>query len=148
MSSAEDGEPVGHEDDGVAQAADGGGPLVHELAKAAQQRRIGAREDAVAEVEDVAGTPAGRLEDGVGRTLNAVPRTEEQRGIEVAPGRRGPIRLCSQPSPSGMRQSRPMTSPPAAAIDSSRCDVPVPKWIVGTESPPRIRSEYGATNSS
>jgi hypothetical protein len=45
-----------------------------------------------------------------------------------------------------MRQSNPIASPPAAAIEASRCDVPVPKWIVGT-SARRAPRRYGATNS-
>ena len=39
---------------------------------------------------------------------------------------------AAQPASSGMRQSRPITSPPVAAMSASSVDVPVPKWIVGT----------------
>src|SRR5262245_16395494 len=60
--------------------------------------------------------------------------------------RSGPSR--AQPSSSRTRQSRPITLPPVSAIVSSRCAVPVPKWMRGTSTASRIRFEYGATNSS
>src|SRR5918995_1683947 len=88
---------------------------------------------------------ASRIASVAHSTRSHEPRSSAGSRLPWTP-RSAPTR--SQPSPSGIRQSRPITSPPAAAIDSRRCDVPVPKWIVGTESPPRIRSEYGATNSS
>src|SRR5829696_3347396 len=88
---------------------------------------------------------ASRMASVAHSTRSHEPRSSAGSRLPWTP-RSDPTR--SQPSPSGIRQSRPITSPPAAAIDSRRCDVPVPKWIVGTESPPRIRSEYGATNSS
>ena len=53
----------------------------------------------------------------------------------------------AQPVSSGIRQSSPITSPPAAAISSSRVAVPVPKWIVGTSTAARTRAECGATCS-
>ena len=59
-----------------------------------------------------------------------------------------PIR--SQASSSGMRQSTPMTSPPASAIASSRVAVPVPKWSTGTPveaAASRMRRVWGSANS-
>src|SRR5215471_7919703 len=41
-------------------------------------------QDAVPEVEDVAGTAAGAFEDVVGRRENAVERTQQQCRVEVA----------------------------------------------------------------
>src|SRR5207247_411869 len=45
-----------------------------------------------------------------------------------------PSPTSAQPRSSGTRQSRPITSPPARAIEPSSAAVPVPKWIVGAPS--------------
>ena len=59
---------------------------------------------------------------------------------------RSPIRRHA--SSSGRRQSTLMTSEPQRAIDSRRCEVVVPKWIVGTPvsaTASRMRRLYGST---
>ncbi len=119
-----------------------------ELDQAAEVVGVGGREDAVAEVEDVTGPAAGAGEDVEGGRLDPLPRAEQDGRVEVALHRVAPGRPAIQPPSSGTRQSRPIASPPAAAIAPSRCAVPVPKWIVGTSTAARTRAEYGATNSS
>src|SRR5919109_948941 len=63
--------------------SDRGRAFVHEVAETAERGRIGVREDAVTKVEDVAGPSAGSVEDRLRRRLHPLPRTEEQRGVEV-----------------------------------------------------------------
>jgi hypothetical protein len=46
-----------------------------------------------------------------------------------------------QPRASGIRQSSPMTSPPASAIAARSVAVPVPKWIVGASTAAKMRAE-------
>src|SRR5581483_11769922 len=48
-----------------------------------QDGRVGLGEDAVADVEDVAGPAAGALEDVEGGRLRPLPRAEEDGGVEV-----------------------------------------------------------------
>ena len=79
------------------------------------------RQDAVAEVEDVAGPAAGALEHFVGRGEDAIERREQQRRIEIALDARDRSRCASHASSSGVRQSAPITSPPASRI-SPRID--------------------------
>src|SRR5436190_18329595 len=61
-----------------------GGLLVHQRAEPGQHRGIGLRHDAVTEVEDVARAASGLAEYVLGRLLDALPRAEEHRGVEVA----------------------------------------------------------------
>ena len=89
---------------------------------------------AVAEVEDVARPAAGAA-----RARRAPPPRRAPTGRAARAGSRFPWTprsspTSAQPSSSGMRQSRPITSPPAAAIAGSSVAVPVPKWIVGTST--------------
>ena len=93
------------------------------------------RQDAVAEIEDVAGPSAGAAQHVVGRGEQAIERAEQQRRIEVALDARGRGRSRAQASSSGIRQSTPMTSPPASRSSARIAAVPTPKWIVGTPSP-------------
>ena len=106
------------------------------------------RQDAVAEVEDVAGAAARAGEDVERGRLDRSHGPRSDGRVEVALHR--PLGADGQPAArrAATRQSRPIASPPAAAIEPSRCVVPVPKWIVGTSTAARTRAEYGATNSS
>src|SRR4051812_1995792 len=58
--------------------------LVHELAQAAEHGRIGLRQDAVAEVEDVPRAAAGLAEHVLCGLLDALPGAEEHGRVEVA----------------------------------------------------------------
>ena len=99
-------------------------------ARGVLDRRL--RQDAVAEVEDVAG-PAGRAaEDRPSRAARISPG-----GARSTAGSRLPCTATSWPEPPptpasrSTRQSRPITSPPAARIEGRSAAVPVPKWMTG-----------------
>ena len=87
--------------------------------------------------------PAGGAREHVERRrLDALPRAEEHAPSRFpCTPRSSPT--ASQPQSSGIRQSSPITSPPASRICSSSVAVPVPKWIVGQsdggEDPRRVR---------
>ena len=121
---------------------------VDELARPSTSGSV-RREHAVAEVEDVARPPAGAA-----RARRAPPSRPAPTGRAAPRGRGSPARRGladrAQPSSSGIRQSSPITSPPAAAIAGSSVAVPVPKWIVGTprRAARRTRADHGATNSA
>ena len=103
---------------------------MHERAQPAEHVGVGVGHDAVAEVEDVA-RAAGRAREHVERRrLDPLPRPEEDGAVEVAL-HAAVVADRSQPQSSGIRQSSPITSPPASRICSSSVAVPVPKWIVG-----------------
>ena len=87
-----------------------------------------------------------------GRRRRARARRASPPRSAPRPKRTAPSRLpwtprssptCCQPQSSGIRQSSPITSPPASRIGSSSVAVPVPKWIVGHSTASRIRAEYG-----
>src|ERR1700740_160459 len=90
-------------------------------------------QDPVAEVEDVTG-PASRAPQDVSHPGFERRARREERGRVQVPleggARSGPMR--SQAWASGIRQSTPITSPPAAAKSSSSPAVSVPKWMIGT----------------
>ena len=86
---------------------------------------------------------AGAREDVARGRLDPLPRPEQHRRDRGCPARRGPRRRRAQPSSSAIRQSRPITSPPARAIAGSSVEAPVPKWIVGTSTAARIRADHG-----
>ena len=97
--------------------------LWHVLDEPAEHVGVGLREDAVAEVEDVARAGRAAASSIARRAPDPLPRPEQD-----APGRGCPARRFSptaaQPSSSGIRQSRPITSPPAARHQrraASRC---------------------------
>src|SRR3989442_3554026 len=60
------------------------GRLLDELHQAAQVGRVGLRQDAVAEVEDVTGAPGGAAQDVPSPLLDPLPRAEQQGRVEVA----------------------------------------------------------------
>ena len=70
----------------------------------------------MAEVEDVPGPAAGAAQHVVHALEQALARREEQRRVEVALQRRRRRRASRRASSSGVRQSTPITLPPA-----SRC---------------------------
>src|SRR5438105_4919688 len=87
------------------------------------------------------------------RSTSSVVASTRSHGPRRTAGSRLPCTPRSSPTSahprsSGMRQSRPTTSPPALRIAPSRCAVPVPKWIVGASTAARMRADHGATNSS
>ncbi len=58
--------------------------------------------------------------------------------------------MRSHASSSGMRQSAPITLPPASRISPRIAPVPTPKWIVGTScgaSASKMRRVWGRMNS-
>src|SRR4051812_16251625 len=61
-----------------------GGSLVDVLDQAAEDVRIGGRENPVAEVEDMAGPAGDAAEDGVRAVGHALPGAEQERRVEVA----------------------------------------------------------------
>ena len=81
---------------------------------------------AVADVKDVSGPARRPPQDGHALTLHDLPGRLEHDGIEIS-------LYCmvesdrSQATSSGIRQSTPITLPPASAIASSRAPVLVPK---------------------
>ena len=79
--------------------------------------------------------PAGARQHVVHARQQARQRREERVRLQVALHRARRGRCASQPSSSGVRQSTPITSPPASRCSASRCPVPVPKWMSGT---PRV----------
>ncbi len=109
---------VRHEDDRGAHAT--ASSSVHELGEPSENIRIGVRENAVAEVEDVPMAAAGSRQ----HLLGAAPRPAST-GRAEPPGRGCPARPSSgptaaQPSSSVTRQSRPIASPPVAAIGAEQ----------------------------
>ena len=111
---------------GPGSSRDPGRTRVDELGESGERRRIGRRQDAVPEVEDVAGPPGDGVEDPDGRPLDAVEGPEENGRVEISlhavvGADQGPTALDRQ------RQSRPITSPPAAAIEERRWVAPVAK---------------------
>ena len=126
---------------------DGSGALVHELDEPAEHGRIGGRQDAVAEVEDVAGPAAGALED------RARPRRARARTARAArAGSRLPWTPRSWPTSSQPRRAE------RASRGRSRRRPPRPSTAAGARCRCRSGSsarrrrrgsarEYGATNS-
>ena len=107
-ASADDGDgDVAHarlpSDSGAAWAARGrrGGSasaaLVDEAGQGLHMRDRRLREDAVTEVEDVAGLPADAPQDVVGAGEKAVDAPEEQRRIQVSPAPPVPVRCEPRP---------------------------------------------------
>ena len=95
------------------------------------------------------GRPPAALEDA--RRLAASTRSQ---GPSRSAGSRFPCtpRSCADELPAAVdaesaSRARSRRRPPRPS-PRSRCAVPVPKWIVGAATAARIRSEYGATNSS
>ena len=79
------------------------------------------------------GRPPARAEHVAAPRARRAPTARAGRRDRGSPARRG--RADARPAlVERDRQSRPITSPPAAAIVPSRCAVPVPKWIVGTST--------------
>ena len=74
------------------------------------------RQDAVSEVEDVAGPAADARQDVVGLLEASAPPGRAAASDRGCPGPRGRDRSRSQASSIGMRQSAPMTSPPASRM--------------------------------
>ena len=94
---------------------------------------------------------AGGAREHVERLLlDPLPRPEEQGAVEVALDASRPGRSCSHAPSSGIRQSTPITFPPAAAIGPSSVTVftRVQKRIAGQSTAAKMRAEYGCTNSS
>ena len=108
-----------------------GAGLVHEVDQAAERVRVRARQHAVPEVEHVA-RAAAVLRRGPSAAASSTAPTARA----AAPGRGCPGRpgrpTSRRPSASAIRQSSPMTSPPAAAWSARIPAVPVPKWVAGT----------------
>ena len=95
------GAAVGHEQDGVDGHAGilPGSVRVDQVHQAGQRVRVGAGKDAVPEVEDVARTAAGRVEDR-SRVAGRPPRTGRGAGRgRGSPARRGPGRRRASPRP-------------------------------------------------
>src|SRR5438128_10461377 len=59
-------------------------PLVHECTKTAESRGVGLRKHAVTEVEDVTRPTARPAEHVERRGLDALPRAEQDGGVEIA----------------------------------------------------------------
>ena len=108
----------------------------------------GVRQDAVAEVEDVAGPAGGLVEDAPGLALDLVAGARTGRPGRGSPGRRRLARAGPRLGRRSTRQSRPMTLPPASRWSSSSEPVSVPKWIDGTDGVELAKSRFmwGWTN--
>jgi len=87
-------------------------------------------EDSVAEVEDVPWPPTRLGEDLARLTSGHIEGREHHAGVEVALD--AAVAMRRHASASGQPQSTLMTSEPHRAMDSRRCEVVVPKWMVGT----------------
>ena len=86
----------------------------------------GAGNDAVAEIEDVAGASGGLIEDVVDAAAHELGVREEGDGIEIALDRAGVVEAAPGLS-SGVRQSRPRTSAPVSRMAGRRLAVSTPK---------------------
>ena len=73
------------------------------------------------------GRPAARSQNVFGAGLQFLPVGEEQNRIEVALHGSLDSPVWRQPSSSGMRQSRPITSAPVSCMDGSSVALSVPK---------------------
>ena len=107
----------------------------------------GLGQDAVAQIEDVAG-PSRRLsEDGLDATAQLGQRREEGRGIEVALHRD----VVTQARPPGVEVDAPVEPDDVAARGALAFEdaaVSVPKWITGTPGvmPATSVRTWGSTN--
>ena len=119
---------------------------VHELDQAPEITRVGLRQHPVTEVEIWPGRPPtdSRIRNAAASTRSHGPSSSAGSRFPCTP-RSAPT--SSQAAVDGSRQSTPITSPPASAISSRRCVVPVPKWIVGTSTEASTCARSGATNS-
>ena len=139
------GRAVRHQDDRGLMPPPSRPPLVDELSEP-RQRRPGRSPGRTPwpRLKMCPGRPPARAEHVARR------RSTRSHGPSSTAGSRLPWtpRSCptsSQPRSSGMRQSRPITSPPGGGHRASSVAVPVPKWIVGHvdrgEDPRRVRRD-------
>ena len=133
------GEPlrraVRHQDDGGARSYGDRRhrELADERGEPREHVRVGLRQDAVAEVEDVARPAAARARGRRGRRARRAPTGRAARPGRGCPARRAPRRRRAQPSSSGIRQSRPIdVAARGRQLGAAGASRPVPKWIVGT----------------
>ena len=97
-----------------------------EADEAAEVVGIRLGQDAVAEVEDVAGPAFGAAQDVLRAALDPLPWPEQDRPVEI-PLDSPVVPIRSQATSSGTRQSMPITSPPTVLRSSRRCASPVAK---------------------
>ena len=89
------------------------------------------------------------------RSTSSTRARSRSRGAKRSVGSRFPWTATPSParfhpSSRGVRQSTPITVPPASRCTASRWPVPVPKWIFGTSRsaiPSKMRRTCGSTNS-
>ena len=97
------------------------------------------------------GWPAPSASTSADLGLDHRPRRRGTAPGRGCPARRGPGRAGAPASSSGMRQSTPTTSAPAAAMQPSSSPVSTPKWMRGTPrsaTASKIRVVCGSTKRS
>ena len=101
--------------------------LLHKARQVLHVLDRGFGQDAVAEIEDVAGTSGGAAKNVFRARFQFFPVGEQQYGIEISLHGGTVIEMRCQPSSSGMRQSRPITSAPVSFIAGRSVALSVPK---------------------
>ncbi len=115
-------------------------PLVDQVDEPENVVDRGLWHDPVAEVEDVARAASGPIQDA-DRVPSRPPRTGRTgRPGRGCLGRRPTVRADPSRRARSIRQSSPITVPPASRWSSSRVEVSVPKWIEGTEGSSAAKS--------
>ncbi len=84
------------------------------------------RQNAVAKIKDVSRPPCRAAQNILRPRFQFLPIREQQHRIQISLNRTFEAKL-RQPSSSGMRQSRPITSAPVSCIEGSRVALSVPK---------------------
>ena len=150
-------QPVRGDQAGDAPTDDGDGvsQRVHQLHHRGQHARIGVREHAVAEVEDVAGRAGRERPVGLGARSGGPRVRRRPRPRRAPPGRGCPAAPCrgrrdGRPRRAGSASRRRPRRRPTSPMTPSSSPVPTPKWMRGTPASAtsaRTRSECGSTNS-
>ena len=107
------------------------------------------RQHAMAQIENMSGPAAGALEHVDDPAPDLFGRCKQSHWIEIA-WTATSCPTVAQPSSRFTRQSKPITSPPAAPISLSNPAVPVLKLMTGTPGviPAIAERVYGRTNCS
>jgi hypothetical protein len=123
---------------------------VHEVDDGPRHPPVGVRQDAVAEVEDVAGPPADAVEDVLRPPQRELLARQQRHGSRLPwIARSSPISFHA--SSMGRRQSTLTASPPARATSGSSAGLPLKKLMLGTPAASKrskIVRMCGNTNSS
>ena len=138
------GDPAADDDHGAQPRASAATAIVHQLDDPGQHVRVGVRQHAVAEVEDVPGRRAALGHDPAHRALDHRPVGQQHAPGRGCPARRSGRRSGAAASSSGIRQSTPTTSAPALAASAS-------EQLAGADAevdPRHVREPASAANTA